>query len=137
MLPTTLHPSVGEYAQVFQVCLQRGAHAVLYVGLPRALSGALQAATDAVQILETEFPDRPIVVLDTKMAAIGQGFIAMEAARAVAQGVSLEQVIHRVEEVRRRVGFAASLETLKYLARGGRTGGRRVSWVVCFELSRS
>jgi DegV family protein with EDD domain len=121
-LPTPAHPSVGEYAEVFRQCLQRGARGVLYAGLSGALSGSVNAATDAIQMLRTEFPDQTIVVLDTKTAAIPQGFIAMEAARAAALGASLEEVRNRAEGARRRVGFAAILDTLEYLARGGRIG---------------
>ncbi len=121
-LPTISHPSVGEGVENLRRCLQHGARAVLYVGLLGPLSDALKLAMDAVKLLRAEFPDRTIVVLDTKTAAIAQRFIAMEAARAAASGASLEEVIKRAPEARRYVGFAATLETLEYLAREGRIG---------------
>jgi DegV family protein with EDD domain len=46
----------------------------------------------------------------------------MAAARAAAQGKPLAEVRRAAEEAKRRSGFAATLETLEYLARGGRIG---------------
>ncbi len=73
-------------------------------------------------MVQEEFPDRIIEVLDSQQATISQGFIAIAAARAAAAGKPLPEVRRAAEEAKRRVGFAATLETLEYLARGGRIG---------------
>jgi DegV family protein with EDD domain len=62
------------------------------------------------------------VVIDSKLATIAQGFVAIEAARLAEQSASLEQVIAKVKDVQPRVGIAATVETLEYLALGGRIG---------------
>jgi DegV family protein with EDD domain len=48
--------------------------------------------------------------------------MVMAAARAAKQGKPLAEVRRAGEEAKRRVGLAATLETLEYLARGGRIG---------------
>jgi DegV family protein with EDD domain len=63
-----------------------------------------------------------VKVFDTRTATIAQGFIALEAARAVQEGASFDRVLDIVRKVQPKVGFLAMLETLTYLARGGRIG---------------
>jgi DegV family protein with EDD domain len=122
IMPTTTAPSLGQYQQAFEACLHAGAQAVLYVALSSKLSGGYSTACQAANIVKEEFPDRIIEVLDSQLATISQGFVAMAAARAAAQGKPLAEVRRAAEEANRRTGFAATLETLEYLARGGRIG---------------
>ena len=122
IMPTTTAPSLGQYQQAFEACLHAGAQAVLYVALSSKLSSGYSTACHAAKMVQEEFPDRIIEVLDSQLATISQGFVAIAAARAAAEGKPLAEVRRAAEEADRRVGFAATLETLEYLARGGRIG---------------
>ena len=121
-LPTTTAASLGQYQQAFETCLNSGAQAVLCVALSNKLSSGYNTATQAAAMIREDFPDRQIVVLDSLQATISQGFVAIAAARAAASGKSLPEVRRVAEEAIQHVGFAATLETLDYLARGGRIG---------------
>ena len=122
VLPQTTAPPVGYFYEAFSSCLQGGAGAVLYVGLTSRLSATFSAAEAAAHILKEEQPTSIIRLYDTRTATMAQGFIAIEAARMANQGADLQQVFSRALEVRERVGLYVSLETLDYLARGGRIG---------------
>ena len=122
ILPHTTHPTLGEYVQIFRDCLEAGAGSVLYLALSDPLSGAVGTGTIAAAQLREEYPDRQVEVLDTRTVTVAEGFIAIEAARIAFAGGDLQDVLRRVEEVKPRVGFAATLETLDYLERGGRIG---------------
>jgi len=122
VMPSTTAPSLGKYQQAFEACLHAGAQAVLCVALSSKLSGGYSTACQAAKIVQEEFPDRSVEVLDSRQVTISQGFVVMAAARAAAQGKPLAEVRRAAEEAKRRVGFAATLETLEYLARGGRIG---------------
>ena len=122
IMPTTAAPSLGNYQQTFEACLQAGAQAVLDVALSSKLSAGYSTARHAANLVREEFPDRIIEVLDSEQATITQGFVAMAAARAAAQGKPLAEVWQAAEAAKQRSGFAATLETLEYLARGGRIG---------------
>jgi DegV family protein with EDD domain len=54
---------------------------------------------------------------------MGQGFVVMAAARAAARGASLDEVLHRAEEMASKVNMLFTLDTFEYLHRGGRIGG--------------
>lgn len=122
IMPTTAAPSLGQYLQAFEACLRAGAQTVLYVALSSKLSSGYSTACHAAKMVQEEFPDRIVEVMDSQLATISQGFVAMTAARAAKQGKPLAEVKQVAEDAEQRVGLAVMLETLEYLARGGRIG---------------
>jgi len=50
------------------------------------------------------------------------GFVVLAAAKAAAAGKSLPEVIKAAQDVQQRVNLILTLDTLKYLAKGGRIG---------------
>ncbi|MGD2026675.1 MAG: DegV family protein [Anaerolineales bacterium] len=122
IVPRTSHPSMGEYIQLFKKYLDKDAQAVLYLTLSGKLSGAFSTATKAALQIEKELPGKKVAVFDTRTATIAQGFVAISAAQAAQSGPGLDHVINTAQEVQSKVGFVAMLETLTYLARGGRVG---------------
>jgi DegV family protein with EDD domain len=119
---STSAPSIGQFYTTFLECFQRGAQAVVYIGLSGRLSGALSAAETAARLVREDYGFEEIAVFDSRLATIAQGFLAIEAARLAGQGAGLQQILSQLEDIRRRTGFVGSLETLEYLARGGRIG---------------
>lgn len=122
IFPTTSHPSPGEYAAAIRKPLEAGAEAVVFIGMTASLSGAFAAAQEGAEIVQKEFPDRQVIAVDSGIVTLAQGFIVLEAAKAAQAGANLETVIKLIEENKPRVGFFATLQTLDYLARGGRIG---------------
>lgn len=116
-VPTTSSPSMGDFVRVFAAAGQEAAGIVAIV-LPPQLSGIHNLAVMASQLVDGP----PIRVVDSGTAAMAQGFVVLEAARAAAAGADLEEVVARAKEVASRVRFYAVLETLEYLHRGGRIG---------------
>jgi len=122
-VPTTASPSMGGFVRVFAASVQEAAGIVAIV-LPPQLSAIRNLAVMASQLVDGP----PIRVVDSGTAAMAQGFVVLEAARAAAAGAGLEKVVARAEEVASKVHFYAALETLEYLHRGGRIGGA-AAWV--------
>jgi DegV family protein with EDD domain len=120
--PRTSHPSMGEYINIFNQYLHNDVQSILYLTLSAELSGAFSTASKAALQIEQEYPEKKVVVMDTRTATIAQGFIAIAAARAVQNGANFARVLEIAREKQTKVGFLAMLETLTYLARGGRIG---------------
>lgn len=118
----TSAPSMGHYYQTFKSCRDRGAESVLYIGISSRLSGAFNTAQEAVRLLREDLGPQPIYLYDSRLATSAQGFLAVEAARLADSGADTQTIIDHIVEERKRTGFAAGLETLEYLARGGRIG---------------
>jgi DegV family protein with EDD domain len=62
-------------------------------------------------------------VIDSEQVTLGLGYQVIAAAEAAMRGSSLEAVLERINNVRRRVRVIAMLDTLEYLHKSG-----RVSW---------
>lgn len=112
---STSAPSPGDFLEAFQRLAGRGARAVVAVTLPAELSAAYRSACLAAR----ESPV-PAHVVDCRTAAAAQGWVVVEAARVAARGGPPEEVLARIEQVRRRCRTYAMVPDLRYLRRGGR-----------------
>jgi DegV family protein with EDD domain len=122
IIPRTSQPSLGEYAEFFRQYLAEGFNSICYLTISEKLSGAFSTASKAAHLLSEEFPGKRIAVVDSGTATIAQGFLAIQAALAVRQGSSLDELVRLVNQNKQEVGFIAMLDTLTYLERGGRIG---------------
>jgi DegV family protein with EDD domain len=117
-IPTSAAPSVGDFLRVYATAGQR-ASAIVSIHMSPKLSSTHTVATTASELLD----DVQVRVVDCQTAAIGQGFVVLEAARAAAAGATLDEVQRRIEEVVPRISLLFTLDSLEYLRRGGRIGG--------------
>jgi len=117
-IPTTSVPSIGDFLRVYAAA-GREAAGVLSIHMSPDLSATFNTAVMASRLLDGV----PIHVMNCHTAAIGQGFVVLEAARAAVSGAGLEEVIARAEEVAARMNLLFIIGTLEYLHRGGRIGG--------------
>jgi DegV family protein with EDD domain len=119
---TTSAPSTGVYYESFLGCLNSGAENVVYVCIASRLSQAFSTAVTAARTVHEKIGQQPIYLIDTRLATAAQGYLAIEAARMAKLGANPQEISEHLESERGKVGFAAGLETLEYLARGGRIG---------------
>jgi len=116
-LPTTTTPSMGDFLALFWR-LSQEAKAILCIHAARELSATVETARKVAEMFE----EVPVHVIDSRTAAMAQGFVVLEAARRAYQGGDLPSVLARAEEMIPRVNLIAMLDTLEYLYRGGRIG---------------
>jgi DegV family protein with EDD domain len=72
-----------------------------------------------------QLPDIDIRIVDSFNCSMGLGFVVLAAARAAAEGKSVEEVVAAAEEMRDKVNFIFVVDTLEYLHKGGRIGGAK------------
>jgi DegV family protein with EDD domain len=117
--PTTTSASPGTHLEALKRAAAR-ADSVLCITVSAQFSSTYDSAIQAAELLKQERPDVQIAVLDSRSAAMGEGFVVLEAARLAAQGADLATVQASAEQVMPHVGIVAVIDTLEYLARGGR-----------------
>ncbi len=117
-LPTTSAPTPGQFAQAYQEAFEAGCDAAICLCVSSEVSATYNAALNACELL----PDRRIEVVDSRTISMGQGFMALEAAKAAREGVGIDEIVARAEGVRERTSLYAALDTLRYLALSGRVG---------------
>ena len=117
--PTTAASSPGMFLDAIARAARHDG-SVLCITVSRQFSAMYDSARQAVDLARAESPRLDIRLIDSRNAAMAQGFVVLEAARAAAAGAGVDEVIARAEEMTTRVSLLAMLDTLSYLARGGR-----------------
>ena len=114
-------PSVQDYADVFER-YAKDRVPVLCICINAAFSGSIQSAMNArTQILE-EYPDAEIEVMDSELVTILQGMLVEEACRLRGAGLSLQEAVKKLEEIRSSGRIFFTTNDLEYLQHGGRIG---------------
>ncbi|MEW6153584.1 MAG: DegV family protein [Actinomycetota bacterium] len=119
-LPETAAPSPGAFDQVFRAAAEAGADGVVCINLSSRLSATIQAAQAAAKGVADVVPVR---VVDSLSATLGEGLIVLAAARAVAAGASLADVVETTEAAVAKTNVVGTIDTLDFLKKGGRIGG--------------
>lgn len=105
------------------------------------VAGSFSSTGDSAR-LAAGMTDAQVEVVDSGTAAGAEGLVVLAAAQAAAGGASLDTVLARVSEARRRVRLIAEVGDLTYLIRGGRVPnslgaiGNAVGVRPVFEMKR-
>ena len=107
--------------------LSREADNIVHVVCFSQFTATISLAKAGAMMAQEAIPHLKVEVLDSTTVAMAQGFIALAAARAAAEGKSVSQVIKVADAVKSRVDSIFSFDTLGYLARTGRIN-KVASW---------
>ncbi len=113
--PKTAAPSTEEFADIFRRGIEAGDQ-VLCIPITSKHSGTYAAAVAASR----QFSPRDIAIVDSQSLSIGQGLLALAAARAAQEKQKLADIVELVKDVRERLHVFITLNTIEYLIRGGR-----------------
>lgn len=114
--PSTAAPSPGDFSKAFQAAFDAGADAIICICVASTISATYSAAL----LAKEQFEGKEIHVVDSLTLTMAQGFMVKAAVEAAKNGASCEEIIAELDDMRGRFHIFASLDTLKYLAMGGR-----------------
>ncbi|MGB8706438.1 MAG: DegV family protein [Dehalococcoidia bacterium] len=117
-LPSTAAPSPGIFAEVFDNLATKYSQ-ILAVFVSRKLSATYDAALQGIKLMKRKCQ---VEVVDSTLGIMGQGLLVMEAAKRAMSGANLSELIGTISETIPRIHVRVTLDTLDYLARGGRIG---------------
>jgi len=116
-IPSTAQPSSGIFHEIYNKVADASKQ-ILSIHVSSGLSGTFNSArVGAEHIKETM-----INVVDSMTLSGGERFQVLAAARAAKAGWNLKAILERLEKIRDNTEVIYTLETLEYLARGGRIG---------------
>ena len=116
---TTSAVNPDGWAVAMENVLAQGLDA-LVITFSSGLSTTYQSAMIAADDLREKYPNRKIIVVDSKCASLGQGLLCHYAAKKRDEGLSLEELAAWLEENKGNVCQWFTVDDLKYLKRGGR-----------------
>ena len=117
-LPTTSQPSAGAFAEAYKD-VAKDTNEILSIHI----SGKLSQTYNAARLAATEMEGNcNVQVMDSLQVSMGLACIVMAAARAARDGASMEDLKQLVSRMMPETRTLALLDTLEYLAKGGRIG---------------
>ncbi|MGG3887930.1 DegV family protein [Metabacillus fastidiosus] len=114
-LPTTSQPPIGEFVALFEK-LAEEYDAVVTVHLSSGISGTFNGAVSAGTIVG----NIQVYPFDSEVSCLAQGFYAIEAAKMANEGRVPEEIIARLEEMKKSMRTYFMVDDLANLKRGGR-----------------
>lgn len=115
-VPTTSQPSPATILEVYDNAMA-GDPNILSIHVSSGLSGTSNVARLAAQSTNAN-----VTVVDSFTLSPAQRFQVLAAAMAIKAGWTMTEIIERLEQIRSSSEAIFTLETLEYLARGGRIG---------------
>lgn len=109
----------AEYADFFEPFVKDGKD-VVYVAMSSGISGSYQSALIGAEMLKERYPDRVIEIVDTRGASLGEGLIAVAAAKMRDEDLSASEAAKRLRMLSERMFNVFTVNDLLFLRRGGR-----------------
>ena len=111
--------NADEFEEYFRKFLEQGQD-ILHVCLSSGITGVVNSANIAKNILLEEFPDRKIYIVDSLAASSGYGLIMDTMARLRDQGMTIDELYKWIEENKLRMNHWFFSMDLTFYIRGGR-----------------
>jgi DegV family protein with EDD domain len=116
--PSTTQPNPEDFIAIFDK-LAEDYDGIVATHLSSDLSGTINSALVAAE----QFDRVPVRVIDSRSTTMGLGQAVLAAAKAAAEGKSIDEIEKASREVCEKVKVLFVVDTLEYLHKGGRIGG--------------
>jgi DegV family protein with EDD domain len=116
-IPSTAQPSSGIFAGIYQKLAETGKQ-IMSIHVSSGLSGTINSARMGAEQLK----EKVVSVVDSMTLSGGERFQVLAAALAAKTGWTVDSIKERLGKIRDNTEVIYTLDTLEYLARGGRIG---------------
>nr|WP_300841509.1 DegV family protein [uncultured Acetatifactor sp.] len=119
--PKSSMPSIRDYEEVFLPFAEAGTP-VICICITTKFSGSMQSALNARSLVLEKHPQAEITVIDATINTVLQGQYVLEAVSLRDNGVSYQDTIKRLEEIKSTGRIFFTVGNMEYLKHGGRIG---------------
>ena len=112
-LPKTSAISQFEYIERWKKYRDAGEE-VIHINISSGISACYQNACLAAEELGGVYP------VDSKLLSSGSGILVMCASKLAEEGMEVNQILERIEDLKTRIECSFVIDTLEYLKKGGR-----------------
>lgn len=114
-LPTSSQPTVGDFTALYEE-LGKEYDAIISIHLSSGISGTYQNAVSVSQAIEHV----EIYPYDSELAAAGQAFQVIEAAKLAQKGATVEEILEKLDQIKEATELYFVVDDLTNLVKGGR-----------------
>ncbi len=117
-VPSTSLPLPNDVTTLYDRLADEGYTHALHICISSGLSGTY----NMVRMVAAEHARLTVEVVDSKILAIGEGFLVLECGKVLQETGSIPQAVERLHQLRETMLGVFIIRTLEYLRKGGRIG---------------
>ena len=121
VFPKTSMPSIQDYLDVFEPLAKEGTD-IICICITTKFSGSFNSAMNAKNMLNEDYPEVKIEVIDATVNTVLQGMLVEEAVAKKNSGATFEETVAYVNEVKASGRIFFTIDGMDYLVHGGRVG---------------
>ena len=118
----TAQVSVEEFQRIFGEYLKQDMD-IVYIGCSSKQSGSVNTGYVIAKKLMAEYAGSTILCIDSLNASMGEGMLAIEAAKLAAGGASATEIESHILSIRKKANQYVTVHSLDALKRAGRVKG--------------
>jgi DegV family protein with EDD domain len=122
-IPKTSQPTPHQFGEFYKKIAETG-DTILSIHITSKLSGTYESAVAAARELERKFK---VIPFDSMCGSVGIGMLCREARLAEREGLALEDILKRIEDLREKIDIYLTLDTLEYARMSGRVGAMQAA----------
>ena len=115
-LPKTASPSPDKYIKEFMDECDE----ILVITLSSGLSSTYSNAVIAKNMFLEEGNNKTIEIIDSLTGSLGEGLIVLKAARMIAEGKSIDEIVYKVNALVKSSSTYVALDTMENAVKAGR-----------------
>ncbi len=119
---TTAQVSMQEFEAVFEKYLKQD-YDIIYIACSSKQSGSVNTGNVCAAELLENYHDAKIYCIDSLNASMGEGMLAIEAAKLAAHGKNADEINEYILSIRKNVRQYVTVHTLEHLRKAGRVSG--------------
>ena len=119
---TTAQVSVEEFQRIFEEYLKQDMD-IVYIGCSSKQSGSVNTGFVTAKKLMEKYEGSTIICIDSLNASMGEGMLAIEAAKLANDGASATEIEAHILSIRKKVNQYVTVHSLDALRRAGRVKG--------------
>lgn len=120
--PKTSQPTPFQYVEAYEKMIAEGESEFITITVGEKLSGTYASAVMAHKELEGK---ATFHLVDSAAGSIAMGFQVSEAARLAAEGVDVDTILKRVDDIKNQTVTCFMIDNLEYAVKGGRVSAWR------------
>jgi DegV family protein with EDD domain len=130
VVPKTSMPSLGQFLQFYSKVAQPG-DTVLSLHVSSKMSGTYNGALTAARELTDRFH---IVPFDSWCGSAGLGFMCKEARLLERAGASLQEILNRLDFIRKNISIILTLDNMEFARMSGRISYMKAALVSLLSI---
>lgn len=116
--PKTAAPAFDKALEVLKPLMEAGDDIIFF-----GIASGMSTSCNVIRLLGEQEEYENLYVVDSQNLSTGIGLLVLKAAELVKEGKTAEEIVEIIHEMRGKVRASFVVDTLTYLARGGRCSG--------------